>query len=309
LGYSEKIKEAALQLGFADCGIAPAVPLTDAAARLRRWLGSGYQAGMIYMDRHINERTNPALLVENARSVVVVLQNYYTISSQADPEAPVLSKYVYGRDHHRVVKKKLKLLMDHVHKITGSATGRAFVDSAPVLEKALGRMAGLGWIGKNSLLLSRKYGSFFFIGSLIIDKELEYDRPVREYCGSCTRCMEACPTGAITAARIVDANRCISYMTIENKEDTIPEQFREKFENRVFGCDMCQDICPWNINLTPHQEPGLEVNHTLLSLSKDQWHQLTESKFNELFKGSAVKRAGYAGLMRNLRFIRKNVKK
>lgn len=306
MGYSEKIKEAALQLGFADCGIIPAEALTGDSARLRKWLKAGYQAGMTYMERLPDRRCNPALLVENARSVIVVLQSYYTRNRQLDPDAPVLAKYAYGRDYHAVIKQKLRKLLELVHDITGSATGKLFVDSSPLLEKALGRLAGLGWIGKNSLLLSRKFGSYCFIGSLIIDKELEYDRPVREYCGSCRLCIDACPTGAIVASRIIDARRCISYLTIVNKEDTIPARFHGKFRNHVFGCDICQDICPWNQNLAPHQEPALESNGSLLSMSRDQWHRLSESRFNDLFHGSAVNRAGYQRLMRNLRFIREN---
>ena len=306
MDYSEKIKEAARLLGFLDCGIIPAETLADDATRLNRWLSAGYQAGMTWMERYPDKRTNPALLVENARSVIVVLLNYQTPERQTDPEAPVVSKYAYGRDYHRVAKKKLLKLLETIHDITGSATGRAFIDSAPVLERALGRRAGLGWIGKNSMLLSRKHGSFFFIGTLIVDIGLNYDRPVREYCGSCTRCIDACPTGAIVANKVVDANRCISYWTIENKGNTIPEEFRDKFMNRVFGCDICQDACPWNHNTPPHQEPALAGNDTLLSMSKDQWYQMSEKKYDELFQGSSLKRACYTGLKRNLQFL-KNV--
>jgi epoxyqueuosine reductase len=303
LGYSEKIKEAALQLDFADCGFVPAMPLTSDAARLRRWLKSGYQAGMTHLERNTDKRANPALLVENARSVIVVLQNYYTPDRQADPHAPVLSRYAFGRDYHKVIKKKLNLLLDKVNDITGPVHGRAFVDSAPVFEKAMGRLAGLGWIGKNSLLLSRTFGSFFFIGSLVIDIELEYDSPAREYCGSCTKCIDACPTGAIVANKVINANRCLAYLTIEDKEEVIPEYFRGKFSNRVFGCDICQEVCPWNQNLPPHKEPAFKASDQLLTMSKNQWYQLSEKRFNELFRGSAVKRAGYNRLMRNLKFM------
>ena len=303
MNQSEQIKEEARKLGFLDCGIVPAEYLKEDAARLKKWIDAGFHSGMQYMEGYFEKRTNPGLLVEDAKSVIVVLQNYHTQAGQSDSEAPVLSTYAYGRDYHKVVKKKLLSMLDAVRKITGSASGRAFVDSAPVLERALGRLAGLGWIGKNSMLLSRRFGSFFFIGSLIVDVALEYDQSGNEYCGTCTRCIDACPTGAIIANKIIDAGKCISYLTIENKDPDIPGELSGNFQNRVFGCDICQDVCPWNHNAPLHVEPGLKENVELLSLDKDAWHDMNEDLYEKLFEGSAVKRAGYNGLKRNLGFI------
>lgn len=242
-------------------------------------------------------------MADGARSVIVVLQNYNTREKQSDPSAPVVSRYAYGRDYHKVMRRKLKRLAEKVGQITGSGNSRVFVDSAPVLERALGRLAGLGWIGKNSMLLSRKYGSFFFIGSVVTDAPLEYGRPVNEYCGSCTRCVDACPTGAIVADKIVDSEKCISYQTIENKGDSIPSDLKGRFMNRVFGCDICQDVCPWNHNAPEHEEAGLQANRMLLDLTRQQWYGMDEEDYNKIFEGSAVKRAKFTGLRRNLEFL------
>ena len=283
----------------------PANFLLEDSQRLRRWLDAGYNGNMAYMDRHFEERSDPRLLVENARSVIVVLQNYFTRKEQSDPQAPIISKYAYGRDYHKVMRKKLQSLLHKVQKISGSDSGRVFVDSAPVLERALGRLSGLGWIGKNSMLLSRKYGSYFFIGSVITEVEFEYDQPINEYCGSCTRCIDACPTGAIIAGKIVDSGKCISYQTIENKSDFIPMEMKSQFMNRVFGCDICQDVCPWNHNASEHEEPGLMEHESVLALSKEDWFGMNEETYDKLFTGSAVKRAKYSGLKRNLDFLQK----
>jgi len=281
----------------------PAEFLSEDSLRLRRWLDAGYHGTMSYMEGHFEKRCDPGLLVENARSVIVVLQNYHTRKEQSDPFAPIVSKYAFGRDYHKLMRKKLQNLFASLKEISGSASGRVFVDSAPVLERALGRLAGVGWIGKNSMLLTRKFGSFFFIGSVITDVEFEYDSPINEYCGDCTKCIDACPTGAIVAGKIVDSNKCISYQTIENKTDSIPGSMKTQFMNRVFGCDICQDVCPWNHNAHEHDEPGLKENSTILALRKDEWFGMNEESFEKLFTGSAVKRAKYSGLRRNLDFL------
>ena len=235
--------------------------------------------------------------------MVVVLQNYHTDRKQADPSAPVLSKYAYGRDYHKIVRKKLRRMLAWMQEEIGPAPGRVFVDSAPVMERAWGARAGLGWIGRHSLLLNRKYGSWFFLGIILSGLELEPDRLVNEYCGDCTRCVDACPTGAILPGRTVDSRKCISYLTIELKNQPIPEEFRDKMQNRVFGCDICQDVCPWNHNAHPHGEVGLNPRPGLLEMTREEWLALDEKKFNLLFEGSALKRAGFKGLRRNLDFL------
>lgn len=255
------------------------------------------------MEKHLDRRVDPRLLVEGARSVVVVLQNYFTRERQLDPSAPRISKYAYGKDYHRIVRKKLRLLSAFMDEQIGPHSGRVFVDSAPVMERAWGRLAGLGWIGKHSLLLNRKHGSFFFIGVIITDMQLEPDRPVRDYCGDCTRCVDACPTRAILPGKVVDASRCISYLTIENREDRIPEEFRGHMQNWAFGCDICQDVCPWNKNAHPHSESWLDPRPGLLEMTRQEWAGLGEERFERLFEGSAVRRAKYAGLRRNIDFL------
>lgn len=261
---------------------------------------------MHYMQSHFNKRVDPSQLVKGARSVIAVLQNYYTPDRQTDPGAPRISKYAFGKDYHRIMKKKLRSLLGFLESKSGPVVGRYFVDSAPVLERALARRAGLGWIGKNSLLLNRKYGSFFFIGVLITDLELAYDSPVKEYCGECTKCIEACPTGAIVADRIVDSTQCISYLTIEYKKKSLPEEFRGKMENCIFGCDICQDVCPWNNHARPHKEPWLNPRPGLLDMTQKEWSELNEERFGYLFEGTAVKRTKYSGLRRNIDFAGRN---
>ncbi len=254
---SQLIKQKALELDFLDCGIARAETLTEDAPRLKSWLENGFHGEMDYMENHFDKRVDPRKLVEGARSLIVVLQNYHTVQSQADPEAPLISKYAFGKDYHKIVRKKLNKLLNWMQDEFGPISGRAFVDSAPVMERAWGRLAGLGWIGKHSLLLNRKYGSWFFIGVIVSDLELEPDQPMKDYCGECTRCIDACPTQAILPGRTVDASRCISYLTIELKNKPIPEEFKSQMNNRVFGCDICQDVCPWNKNSHPHSEEWL----------------------------------------------------
>ncbi len=300
---SRKIKQKALELGFLQAGIARADHLADDAARLRDWLDRGYHGSMGYMENHFEKRVDPRKLVEGARSVVVVLQNYFTREKQQDESAPRISKYAYGKDYHRIVRKKLHNLYDYMGEHIGAHKGRVFVDSAPVLERAWGRLAGLGWIGKHSLLLSRKHGSWFFIGVIITDLELDADRPMKDYCGDCTRCVDACPTGAILPGKSVDASRCISFLTIENREARIPEEFRGCMQNWAFGCDICQDVCPWNSNAHPHSEPWLDPLPGLLEMTRHDWVNLDEVKFNSLFEGSAMKRTKFTGMRRNIDFL------
>ena len=304
---SESIKQKAGELGFLGCGIVPAGFLAEEEPHLHTWLTRGMHGEMGYMERNLEKRLDPCLLIENARTVIVVLQNYYTPAEPFDQEAPILSKYAYGTDYHFVMKNKLRLLLEFIHTEISHCNGRPFVDSAPVLERAWARRAGLGWIGKHSNLISLVHGSFFFIGELIIDIELPYDEPreVRDRCGTCTRCIDACPTRAIVANRIVDARKCISYQTIELKGE-LDRNLKGKFENRVFGCDICQDVCPWNLKAQPHCEPAFEPAPRLLALPKEEWHQMDKPLFNNLFRNSAVKRAGYDGLHRNLKFLTDN---
>jgi epoxyqueuosine reductase len=300
---SLRIKKKALEMDFLDCGIARADFLKKDAVRLSNWLNNGFHGEMRYMENHFEKRTDPRKLVEGARSVIVVLQNYHTGRKQSDPAAPKISTYAYGKDYHRIVQKKLKLLLHWIQKEIASPPGRVFVDSAPVMERAWAARAGLGWIGKHSLLLNRKYGSWFFLGVIICDLELEPDSPVNEYCGDCTRCIEACPTGAILPGRTIDATKCLSYLTIELKNRPIPPGFRGKMQNRVFGCDICQEVCPWNNNAHPHSEDWLKPRPGLLEMTRDEWMALDEQKFNVIFDGSAVRRTGFSGLRRNLDFL------
>ena len=298
------IKSKALRLGLLDCVILPVESLESEKQHFQGWLESGMHGQMAYMARNMEKRLNPSLLFENAKTIIVVLQNYYPSENQKDITAPVLSKYAYGTDYHFVMKDKLKSLLSFIQNEIQPCNGRPFVDSAPVLERAWAKRAGLGWIGKNSNLISVEHGSFFFIGELIIDIELPFDKPklVNDRCGKCTRCIDACPTKAIVADRVVDARKCISYQTIELKGE-LDANLKGKFENRVFGCDICQDVCPWNLKSEPHHEPAFKPNEKLLTISKDEWNRMDELLYAELFKKSAVKRTGFAGLKRNLNFI------
>lgn len=298
------IKAKARELGLLDCVILPVELLENEQQPFQSWLQNGMHGEMDYMARNIEKRLNPSLLFENAKTIIVVLQNYYPSENQKDSSAPVLSKYAFGTDYHFVMKDKLKSLLSFIQNEIEPCNGRPFVDSAPVLERAWAKRAGLGWIGKNSNLISVEHGSFFFIGELILDIELPFDKPklVADHCGKCTRCIDACPTKAIVADRVVDARKCISYQTIELKGE-LDANLKGKFENRVFGCDICQDVCPWNLKSEPHHEPAFNPNEKLLTLSKDEWNRMDELLFAELFKKSAVKRTGFAGLKRNLGFI------
>ncbi|MGD9930526.1 MAG: tRNA epoxyqueuosine(34) reductase QueG [Mangrovibacterium sp.] len=302
-GPSTAIKQKARDLGFLGCGISRAGFLGNEKSRLENWLSQGMNGEMGYMARNLDKRLDPRLLFEGAKSVISVLLNYFPSQQQEDPGAPILSKYAYGTDYHFVLKDKLNELLSFIQTEIAPCNGRAFVDSAPVLDKAWAANAGLGWIGKNTNLISVEHGSFFFIGELIIDLELEPDdKIVRNHCGNCTRCIDACPTGAIVSPYVVDARRCISYQTIEKKGE-IDENLKGKFDERFFGCDICQDVCPWNLKSEPHHEPAFEPHPSLLKLSRKEWQEMDQPLFNELFRKSAVKRTKYSGLKRNLQFL------
>lgn len=297
------IKAKAAALGFSFCGVSKAEFLEDEAPRLEHWLKNNMHGQMGYMANHFDKRLDPTKLVEDAKSVVTLLFNYYPEKDLATEEKYKIAKYAYGVDYHFVVKDRLKLLMASIHEEIGEVAGRAFVDSAPVLERVWAQKSGLGWIGKNSLLLNKGSGSFFFIAELIIDLELETDSPVTDHCGTCTACIDACPTDAIPAPYVVDGSKCISYFTIELK-DEIPAEMKGKFENWMFGCDICQDVCPWNRFSKPHQEPAFAPHPELGAMTKKNWEEITEEIFQKVFKKSAVKRTKLAGLKRNIAFLK-----
>ncbi|HUH18641.1 tRNA epoxyqueuosine(34) reductase QueG [Albibacterium sp.] len=301
--YSLLIKKEAERLGFLSCGISKAEFLEEEAPRLEGWLKNNYQGELYYMENNFDKRLDPRLLVDDAKSVISLSYNYFTEEKQQDPLAPKLSKYAYGTDYHFVIKDKLKELLLFIQEHIGEVSGRAFVDSAPVLDKAWAQRAGLGWVGKHSLLLSKQKGSFFFLSELIIDLELEYDSRIQtDHCGTCTKCIDACPTNALMDNKTVDASKCISYLTIELKEN-IPTSFSGKMDNWMFGCDICQDVCPWNRFSIQHQEPLFNPHPDLLGMTKQDWEEITEDTFKKIFKKSAVKRTKYAGLKRNITFL------
>ena len=300
--YAQLIKTEATKLGFDFCGVAKADFLDEEAPLLETWLKNGMHGQMNYMANHFDKRLDPRLLVEEAKSVVTMLLNYYP--DQQLPEGDTdykLSKYAYGQDYHHVIKEKLSDLMAYIHETIGEVGGRAFVDSAPVMDKAWAKRAGLGWVGKHTNLINREIGSFFFIAELILDLDLEPDGPITDYCGTCTRCLDACPTDAIVGPYVVDGSKCISYFTIELKE-AIPDEVRGKFDNWVFGCDICQDVCPWNRFARPHKTPAFDPHPDLAAFSKDDWEEITEDVFREVFRRSAVKRTKLDGLKRNVAF-------
>jgi|688.fasta_scaffold04040_10 epoxyqueuosine reductase len=296
------IKAKAHELGFLACGVARAGFLEAEAPRLEQWLRQGKHGTMGYMERNFDLRLDPTKLVPGARSVISLAYNYFTLPQQTDPEAPRLSTYAYGRDYHKVVKKRLKPLMTFIEEQFGQVDMRAFVDSAPVLEKAWAERAGIGWRGKHTNVIRQGAGSFFFLCELITDLDLEPDAPATDHCGTCRRCIDACPTEAITPYG-VDGSRCISYLTIELKE-AVPQEFAGRMADWTFGCDICQQVCPWNRFSTPHAEPEFTPKAELMGLSADEWHGMTELVFDRLFEGSAVKRTKYTGLRRNLDFLR-----
>ena len=285
------------------CGIAKAGFLEEEAPRLESWLKAGMHGEMQYMENHFDKRLDPRLLVDDAKSVISLGLNYYTDTQQTDPLSPKISKYALGDDYHQVIKEKLKRLLAVLNEKIGEVGGRAFVDSAPVLDKAWAKKAGLGWIAKNSNLINTKAGSFFFLAELIVDIDLEYDiEPTADHCGTCTRCIDACPTEAIVAPYVVDGSRCISYLTIELKNE-IPQEFKGKMDDWMFGCDICQDVCPWNKFSVLHQEPAFKPHPDLLNLNRRDWEDITDDVFRRVFKNSAVKRTKFNGLKRNIAFL------
>ncbi len=300
--HTQFIKQEAKRLGFDYCGISKADFLEDEAPRLEKWLKENKQGQMAYMANYFDKRLDPRLLVEGSKSVISLLYNYYPQQTQV-ANAPKISKYAYGQDYHEIIKIKLQEFLFSLKENIGDINGRAFVDSAPVLDKAWAKKSGLGWIGKNSNLITKENGSFFFIAELIIDLELEYDGPIKDYCGTCSKCIDACPTQAIVAPYVVDGSKCISYLTIELKE-AIPSEFKTNMDNWVFGCDVCQDVCPWNRFSKINQEPLFTNTTGLLNFSEAEWHEITEESFQLVFKHSAVKRTKYKGLKRNLEFIK-----
>lgn len=297
------IKQLARHYGFDYCGIAKAAPLPDDARRLEQWLQQGLHGGMQYMENYFDLRTDPTKLVPGAKSVITLLKNYYP--EQTLPQAAgKISKYAYGTDYHTVIKGALKAMMTEAREKIGAFDGRGFVDSAPVLERTWAHKSGLGWIGKNGNLITKGSGSFFFIATLITDLELEYDDPfAKDYCGNCTRCLDACPTSAILPNKQVDGSRCISYFTIELKEEIIPDEMKGKFGNWMFGCDVCQDVCPWNRFSQPHEEEKFTPIPELLNLSTNDWEQLNEEAFKKIFKNSPLSRAKWKGIQRNIKFL------
>ncbi|MBL4663843.1 MAG: tRNA epoxyqueuosine(34) reductase QueG [Flavobacteriaceae bacterium] len=300
--HTNLIKTEAKRLGFLSCGISKAEFLEEEAPRLEAWLNKNRHGEMGYMGNHFDKRLDPTKLVSGSKSVISLLLNYYPKETQNEGSYKI-SKYAYGTDYHFVIKDKLKFLLQFIQSEIGDIHGRAFVDSAPVLDKAWAAKSGLGWIGKHSNLLTKSVGSFYFIAELIVDLDLEYDTPVTDHCGSCTACMDACPTQAIVAPYIVDGSKCISYFTIELK-DELPSSMSGQFDDWMFGCDVCQDVCPWNRFSKSHKEPLFDSNPSLLSMSKKEWEEITQEVFQELFRKSAVKRTKFKGLQRNINFLK-----
>ncbi len=294
--HTRLIKEEAGRLGFSFCGISKAEYMEEEAPRLEQWLRSNMHGQMHYMANHFDKRLDPRLLVPGARSVVSLLLNYFSDKKQTDPTAPKISMYVFGDDYHKVIKKKLQSLLHFISENIGEAAGRAFVDSAPVLDRAWAKRSGLGWVGKNTNLIHPQAGSYFFVAELILDMELQPDAPIKDYCGTCTACIDACPTDAIIKPYVVDGSKCISYFTIELK-DQVPDEIKSRSEGWAFGCDICQEVCPWNRFSQPHNHPELNENTQMLEMKRSEWLELTEEVFRNVFKNSALKRAGYTKLM------------
>lgn len=302
--YADLIRKEALDLGFDQIGFAKAEKLEREAERLEKWLSSGAHGSMGYMANNFEKRVDPRELVPGARTVISLSYNYFTPEKQHDPEAPKISIYAYGKDYHKVIKKKLKALLERIQEEIGEINGRCFVDSAPVMEREWAQLSGLGWNGKNTLTINPKRGSYFFLAEIIIDLEVEPDVPLKDHCGTCTRCIDACPTQAIDMNGYwLDASKCISYLTIELK-DNIPEEFSGNMDNWMFGCDICQQVCPWNKFSRQHQEPAFKPKEQLLDMTAGEWKEITKEVFEDLFAGSAVKRTGYEGLKRNIRFLK-----
>lgn len=301
--YSELIKQEAKRLGFLACGISKAEFLESEAKRLEKWLKDGFHGEMKYMENHFDKRLDPRLLVDGAKSVISVLFNYFP-SQQQSTDTFKVSKYAYGEDYHHVMKDKLKQLLEFINEHIGEVNGRAFVDSAPVMDKAWAVKSGVGWLGKNANVLTKKVGSYYFIGELIIDLPLAYDTPTTNHCGQCRACIEACPTEAIVSSYVIDSTKCISYATIELKNE-MPDYFTDKMDDWIYGCDICQDVCPWNKFSKPHQESLFQPSQPWINYSKKEWVELTEELFKVQFKKSAVQRTKFSGLKRNIEFITK----
>ncbi len=303
INSTQFIKNTAKQLGFDYCGIAKAGLLSDDARRLEKWLSNGMNGTMQYMENHFDLRINPTKLLPGAKSVVTLLKNYYPSAAQ-DEGVLKISKYAYGKDYHEVIRKQLKAFLQEINQQIGAVEGRGFVDSAPVLERSWAVKSGLGWIGKNGNLINKKQGSFFFIATLIVDIELDYDDNfAKDYCGTCTKCIDACPTDAILPNKVVDGSKCISYFTIELKEQLIPDSMKGKFDDWMFGCDTCQDVCPWNRFSKPHTEEAFTPLNEVLHYKTADWEMLTEESFKSIFINSPIKRTKYAGVKRNLHFL------
>jgi epoxyqueuosine reductase len=301
--HTQMIKTEAARLGFLSCGISKTDFLEDEAPKLENWLKNDFHGEMKYMENHFDKRLDPRLLVDDAKSVISLSYNYYPEQLQRD-DSYKIAKYAYGQDYHHVIKGKLKELSVFIQEKIGDVHGRAFVDSAPVMERAWAKKSGLGWEGKHSLVLQKQQGSFFFLSELVIDLDLEYDTPMTNHCGTCTKCIDACPTEAILPNNTVDGSKCISYFTIELKEN-IPNEFKGQFDDWMFGCDICQDVCPWNRFSKPHNEPLFTPKPELLNLTKKDWEEITEDVFGKVFQKSAVKRTKFAGLQRNISFLKK----
>lgn len=302
--HTKWIKETALRFGFDYCGVARAQMLDDDARRLENWLNQGKQGKMQYMENYFDLRVDPSKLVPGARSVITLLKNYYPGPVEKNNDVKI-ARYAWGKDYHEVIKADLKQMMQQMQENIGAFQGRGFVDSAPVLERTWAQKSGLGWIGKNGNLLNKESGSFFFIATLIVDLPLEYDDPfVKDFCGSCTRCIDACPTNAIEEGRVVNGSKCISYFTIELKDEIIPSEMKGRFENWMFGCDICQEVCPWNRFSTPHNEPEFSPIPEILNFDSREWEALSEEAFRRLLKHSPLSRAKYKGIQRNLKFLK-----
>lgn len=301
--HTHIIKSKSLELGFDLCGVAKAQLLSKQARRLENWLKNGFHGTMHYMEKNFDSRVDPCQLVPGAKSVITLMLNYFPAIKQND-QAPKISKYAFGSDYHEVIRTKLKLLLQFIHENIGEVNGRGFVDSAPVLERAWAAESGLGWVGKNGNLINKQKGSFLFIATLIVDLELEYDDPfAKDYCGTCTRCIDACPTDAILRDKVIDGSKCISYFTIELKDQLIPGNMKGKFDNWMFGCDICQDVCPWNRFSTPSTENEFTPLNEILQFNVNDWKELTEDVFKKIFRHSPLKRSKYSGIRRNLQFL------
>jgi epoxyqueuosine reductase len=301
--HSRLVKQMAVQYGFDYCGIARAVPLDEDARRLENWLNQGMHGSMQYMENYFDLRIDPSRLVPGARSVITLLKNYYP--SEVPEQELKISKYAYGKDYHEVIRPRLRSMISELQDKIGQFNGRGFVDSAPVLERAWAQKTGLGWIGKNANLITRQSGSFFFIATLITDLDLDYDDPLaKDYCGSCTKCIDACPTEAILPGKVINGSKCISYFTIELKDEIIPSDMKGKFSNWMFGCDICQDVCPWNRFSHSHNEEAFSPFPEILNLTTKEWEELSEEMFKKLFKLSPLSRSKHKGIQRNIRFLK-----